>query len=221
MPRTEGFPLRCAGARRALHARMRWIRRGLLAALVLASIPVLAFEALYHYALTKVPVLPDPPPAEGTPFIRDAVWVIEGGDSNEVAVLWAWNFWDGFPPSGEGNRYPMSAAARTYVLTHVDHHGKLVWQFQWGATEVWLSRHATADDLKRELAAWTYFGRGARGIEAGAHAWFGKCAGQLRIRGDRVSGWRAAVPQPNGKSGKLGSTPALRDAAIRREGARD
>src|SRR6185437_10275430 len=49
------------------------------------------------------------------------------------------------------------------------------------AIQVWLSRHATADDLKRELAAWSYFGRGAQGVEAGAHAWFGKCAGQLRL----------------------------------------
>ncbi|MBS2029703.1 MAG: transglycosylase domain-containing protein [Deltaproteobacteria bacterium] len=143
---------------------------------------MLAFEALYHYALTKVPVLPEPPPAEGTPFIREALWAVEGSRGDHVAALWAWNFWNGFPPRWEGNRYAVSTAARTYVIRFVPHHGKLNWHFQCGATEVWLSRHATADDLKRELAAWGFFGRSAFGIDAAAHAWFCKSSSELSLQ---------------------------------------
>ena len=160
---------------------MRWLIRGLMAALVLASIPVFAFEALYQYALTKIPVLPEPPPPQGTPFIRDALWVAEGARGNHVAILWAGNFWNGFPPRWEGNRYAVSTTARIYASDFVPRTSKLQWPLKWGATEVWLSRHAGVDDLKRELAAWGYFGRGARGIDAAAHAWFCKSADELRL----------------------------------------
>jgi len=157
---------------------MRWIIRGSMAALVLASILVLAFEALYHHALTKVPALPEPPPPQGTPFIREALWAVEGGGSEDVPILWAGNFISLQPRQ---DRYGVMNTARMYVLTQLTHRGHHDWDLKCGATEVWLSRHASVDDLKRELAAWTYFGRGALGIDAAAHAWFCKNADELRL----------------------------------------
>jgi hypothetical protein len=41
------------------------------------------------------------------------------------------------------------------------------------ATTIWLTRNASADELERALAEWSYFGRGAYGIKAAKRAWFG------------------------------------------------
>jgi hypothetical protein len=57
----------------------------------------------------------------------------------------------------------------------------LRWQLAWGAATVWMSRNLSAEEMTSVWISGAWFGRGARGVEAAADAYFGKKADALQL----------------------------------------
>jgi penicillin-binding protein 1A len=167
----------------ALGRTTRWLLVGVVGLVLLA--PVWGFELLYHWGLSGE-VLPGPPESEVPPLMRQALWVASGEEPNTgVRALWVGNFFDRSPTGGEPSSPGRHAVADVAVLLvyrtperqlrHLEHH------LITSAVAVWLSRHATESELKQYVAEWQYFGRGARGVEAAATAYFGKRVSELTV----------------------------------------
>jgi len=154
-------------------------------ALVIAASPIWGFELLYRvYLPANRPQLPEA--TDATPLELDALW-LEAGErptSSDVTPLWALNYFRMYKP-GADPRPGVHAVARVARLwaaqawppdARVDHLRRAVAEM---AVIVWLSRTASADALKRALAADTYFGRHAYGIGRARRAYFGCSAAPL------------------------------------------
>jgi hypothetical protein len=155
-----------------------------LAAAVLTS-PVWGFELAYLAMLPRNrPVLPAT--TEATAFELNALWLEAARQpSKEVTSLWALNFFHGFRAPKPSGSLAAARVARLWVEKERDAHRKIKRTSAELATTVWLSRHASADELERALAEWSYFGRGAYGIKAASNAWFG-CGASPTIAQDAL-----------------------------------
>lgn len=140
---------------------------------ILVTSPIWGLEVAYRLFLP--PVLPElPAKTEATRLELDALWM-EAGErpSSEVTPLWTLNLFQSprrRRPDGAG---AAGRIAQRWVSKVSPRRRHLRWSLSVMATTIWLSRNASAEELKRALAEWTYFGRGAYGIKAARDAWFG------------------------------------------------
>jgi hypothetical protein len=139
---------------------------------VMATSPVWGFELLYHYGLWRRGSVPPPPATTLSSRELDALWAVEEG-ATSVRLLWVGNFFEMRPPrDGVGTvaRLAPGDAERGrhpgFSLTEV-------------AYAVWLSRHASHQELVAALAEWSWFGHGAISLEQAAQVYFGKSASAL------------------------------------------
>jgi Transglycosylase len=150
-----------------------------LLAVVLTS-PIWGFELAYRQFLP--PVLPElPATSEASRFELDALW-IEAGEqpSTQVEPAWAFNFFRSPRYHRPAGAYAAERIARLWVSKVSPGARHVRWSLAVMATSIWLSRNASAEELKRGLAEWTYFGRRAYGIKAAREVWFG-CGASLTI----------------------------------------
>jgi len=131
----------------------------------------LAFEGLYRFALSTVPV-PEVPDSEASPPVLEALWLAVGENpGTQVPFYWAWACLGRGTDSSSGQ----SAIHEVAHLWLKRQRQPKTWFgrfFAEAAVEVWLSRHATVEQLQRALAEWEDFGRGAIGISAASTAYF-------------------------------------------------
>jgi hypothetical protein len=158
----------------------------ILLGLVLLGPPIAA-ELLYRYELRETGMPTMPAATALPPKALDAFWV-EAGESLPMKseAIWKWHspVWlvrRSWPaPMAPGERMA-SLAARAWLAERPAARTGLRWQLQWGATTVWMSRNLSAEDTTATWIAGAWFGRGARGIDAAADAYFGKSAGALDL----------------------------------------
>lgn len=159
---------------------------GVVAAFALLGPPAAA-ELLYRYQLRQV----GPPPAPATtvlpPKALAAVWV-EAGESLPMRskAIWKWHCPLTFVRAeGLGQWVPgermASRAARVWLGGQPAPPSGLRWQLAWGAATVWMSRNLSAEEMTSVWISGAWFGRGARGLEAAADAYFGKKAEALQL----------------------------------------
>jgi len=173
--------------------KARWIIVGVLG--LVLSVPIWGFELLYLYGL-RGEELPEAPGDEVPPFMEEALWLAAGEvPGSGVQALWAGNYFEISRGDERSSRGRNAVARAAYLLVHWPPERKLrslEYHLVTGAVAVWLSRHATESELKRYLAGWEYFGRGARGVRAAAATYFGKSASELTIA---EVGLLAGLPQ--------------------------
>lgn len=171
----------------------RWTaRRVLLAALAsLLGIallgPPIAAELVYRYQLRQVDTPPAPAPTALPPNALAAAWV-EAGESLPMRskAIWKWHSpltflrAKGLAAQVPGERMA-SRAARVWLGQQPSPQRGLSWQLAWGAATVWMSRNLSADEMTSVWLSGAWFGRGARGLEAAADAYFGKKADALKL----------------------------------------
>jgi hypothetical protein len=149
--------------------------------------PPIAAEVLYRYELREIGT-PTAPAATALPPNAPVAFWVEAGESLPMKshAIWKWHFplwlvWRSWPvPMASGERMA-SFAARAWLAERLAPRTGLRWQLQLGATTVWMSRNLSAEDTTATWIAGAWFGRGARGIEAAANAYFGKGAGALDL----------------------------------------
>ncbi|HSM91277.1 MAG TPA: transglycosylase domain-containing protein [Anaeromyxobacteraceae bacterium] len=170
----------------------RTTRRVLLAGLagvlgLLLLGPPIAAELLYRYELRQV----GPPPAPVTTALPPTALAASWVDASESlpmksVAIWKWHCpltlleTERLGRTVPGERMA-SRAARVWLGQQASPLRGLRWQLAWGAATVWISRHLTAEEMTRVWISGAWFGRGARGLDAAADAYFGKKADTLRL----------------------------------------
>ncbi|WP_395824254.1 transglycosylase domain-containing protein [Archangium minus] len=119
-------------------------------------------------------------------MMLQALWLASGeAPGAGVRALWAGNYFANALEKEERASPGRHAVTRVaWLLVHQSQERRmrnLEHHLVTGAVAVWLSRHATESELKRYLAGWGYFGRGARGVEAAAATYFGKRPSELTV----------------------------------------
>jgi hypothetical protein len=175
----------------------------MLLTIVLTS-PIWGFELAYHLFLP--PILPElPKTTEATRLEMDALWVETGERlSPEVEFVWAFNLLRNPRHRGPAGAYAAERVAREWVTRasppRVRHFRRSLAVV---ATSVWLSRNASAEDLKRALAEWNHFGRRSVGIRDAGEAYFG-CGVSLTLAQEALligllqsPGWDNPINHPD------------------------
>jgi hypothetical protein len=143
-------------------------------ALVATSAPIVAFEVLYRYGLWLRGSVPSLPATSVPTRAVTVLWAIEETDK-PGRFLWAGNYFD------RGVKREGAAAVAAVAPGNAQAGRQLERNLAEAAYAVWLSRHASVHELASAFAEWTWFGHGARGLEAAARIYFGKNAAALSL----------------------------------------
>jgi hypothetical protein len=154
---------------------------------VAAAPPVLA-EAIYRYGLHQAgETPPEPRSAARSPLVVHAFW-IASGEQVPLRVepirpgLAAWPLiLSGSNPFASPGGRAASIAARSWLLRHARPPSNRAWHAAYTATTVWMTRNWTAEQIGEAVADTASFGRGARGLEAAAAAYFEKPSAALAV----------------------------------------
>lgn len=164
---------------------MRRILSALLALAVgVALVPFVLFEVMVAVdgQPRQWPPLHDP----GIPALAvDALWMASGEHLGDAALepMWFGNLACSFRRR-PGHRAGWAGAAwvgRELAYREAPQLRMVPLHLLSLRREAWLTRHATASELKRVLVERRYFGRQAFGFEAGARAWFGRHPSDLSV----------------------------------------
>jgi hypothetical protein len=174
-------------------APIRNVRRVTLAALAsllgLALLgPPIAAELLYRYALGGLDAPPPAPTTTASPVALTAYWLASGETmpmKSEPIWMWHWPWWlvrtrASTIPHKPGEGLAVQAA-RVWLSERPEPvHGRGWGLAFWSAT-LWMSRNRTAEETTALAMDGAWYGRGARGLEAAADAYFGKKSDALRL----------------------------------------
>lgn len=137
--------------------------------------PLCLLEGLATFVRSGA-ALPRLNPAPHVDRVHRVLWTtIEAGPMNDVVPLWPWRMTRLFTRSPSPGLGIATLVARREVLAQLErgHLRGSVHAATLGLT-VWLTRHATGEQLAVAAADSMYFGRTAHGVEQGAQLWFGK-----------------------------------------------
>jgi len=167
-------------------------RRRLLVALTALALlagtsPLLFAEVLYRYALAELGQPPAPPGHRSSSLLTTAFWLAAGErfpQRSEPLAAWqyGWALAYGRPAphlDRPGERVALLTARQWLSNRAPVRHTKYP-LLLWAAT-VWTSRHWDAFQTTQVWMDTAYLGRGARGVAAGAAAYFGKPAEELSL----------------------------------------
>lgn len=160
---------------------------GVVAALALLGPPIAA-ELLYRYALGG---LEAPPPAAATTastVTLTAHWLASGETmpmKSEPIWAWHWPWWllhkrSPTIPHAPGEKLAVQAA-RVWLSERPLADNRRRWGLSFWSATIWMSRNRTAEEITSIAMGGAWFGRGARGLEAAADAYFAKKADALRL----------------------------------------
>jgi hypothetical protein len=122
-----------------------------LLAVMLMS-PIWGFELAYRFFLP--PMQPElPATTEATRFELDALWM-EAGERPSTAVepVWVFNLFRSPGHRRRAGAYAAERIARAWVSKVSPRARHVRWTLAVMATSIWLSRNASAEELKRALA---------------------------------------------------------------------
>lgn len=158
---------------------------GVVAALALLAPPIAA-ELLYRYALGGLDAPPPTAATTASPVALTAYWLASGETlpmKSEPIWLWHWPWWlvrASKIPHTPGEQLAVQAA-RVWLTERPAADNRRRWGLSFWSATIWMSRNRTADETTAIAMGGAWFGRGARGLEAAADAYFGKKADALRL----------------------------------------
>ncbi len=169
--------------------RMR-IFRGLVAAFTvcvgLVAVPFGVVSVLYVWVLDELD-LPQPPAGQSlTRTQQIELWTANGGEAEvfEVERQYPWTpFLDVVI---QKSSLPRAEAPLVWSVARqsLKARGRMPmgwWHLRGVALSIWVTRHWSAADLVNELARTQFLGRSAKGVEAGASAYFGRSFSALEL----------------------------------------
>lgn len=160
---------------------------GVVAAFALLGPPIAA-ELLYRYALGGLDAPPPAPATTASSATLAAYWLASGETmpmKSEPIWAWHWPWWlvrtrSSTIPHTPGERLAVQAA-RVWLAERPVADNRRRWGLSFWSATLWMSRNRTAEETTSIALGGAWFGRGARGLEAAADAYFGKKADALRL----------------------------------------
>ncbi len=156
-------------------------RLGAVGLFCLVSLGLLGIEAAYKVGLRNaVGVLPRVPTAGRMSRVHLAMWAAEGGGTMEVEPIRAWTVagrvaravWRPMQRPRAPGLELAGLAARSHLFSRPRRGTHLDWHLSNVCLSIWLSRHATAEQLVSLHVESAYFGRATFGARAAARAYF-------------------------------------------------
>lgn len=146
--------------------------------------PFCGLEVLYRWGLARVGVLPRLPSEPHVGRLQRALWAAEEGGPMDVQPLWPWTLVGVYArvlETRHGVTTPGAHLANSVARLWLAPRGLriLEWHWQQWSLSIWLSRHASAEQLADEASQQLFFGRGAFGADAAARTYFGVEPAQL------------------------------------------
>jgi hypothetical protein len=148
--------------------------------------PPIAAELLYRYALGGLDAPPPAPTTTASPVALTAYW-LASGETMPMKSIWVWH-WPWWLARMRESRIPHTSgehlavqAARVWLSERPVADNRRRWGLSFWSATLWMSRNRTAEETTSTALGGAWFGRGARGLEAAADAFFGKKADALRL----------------------------------------
>lgn len=151
--------------------------------------PPIAAELLYRYGLRGLDPPPPVPAQKGVPPIAlTAYWVTYGGKlPMKSAPIWVWH-WPWWIVRTRASTIPRTPgehlavqAARVWVSARPVSDRGPRWTLAFWSATLWMSRNRTAEATTAVAMDGAWYGRGARGLDAAANAYFAKSAAALDL----------------------------------------